>query len=316
MREDKMDVVSLFSGCGGLDLGFYQAGFDIVWANDNDKFAVKTYQANFDHPILWEDINRVELGEIPPHEVLLAGFPCQPFSMMGEERGFEDARGTLFFRIVQVVQEQARRGRQPRVVVLENVRTLRTHNRGRTFATICHMLTDLLGYRLFSAVLNSADFGVPQNRNRTFLVAFLDHRVEYQMPQPIPLGMTMQDLLEEQVDPKYFLTERILKTILASGTKNYRAKSEIDLPVARPLTATMAKMHRACQDNYVTQQGRIRRLTPRECARLQGFPEDFLIPVSDTQAYRQMGNAVTVPVALAVAREIKRALGIHLEERL
>ena len=311
-----MDVVSLFSGCGGLDLGFYQAGFDIVWANDNDKFAVKTYQANFDHPILWEDINRVELGEIPPHEVLLAGFPCQPFSMMGEERGFEDARGTLFFRIVQVVQEQARRGRQPRVVVLENVRTLRTHNRGRTFATICHMLTDLLGYRLFSAVLNSADFGVPQNRNRTFLVAFLDHRVEYQMPQPIPLGMTMQDLLEEQVDPKYFLTERILKTILASGTKNYRAKSEIDLPVARPLTATMAKMHRACQDNYVTQQGRIRRLTPRECARLQGFPEDFLIPVSDTQAYRQMGNAVTVPVALAVAREIKRALGIHLEERL
>ena len=311
-----MDVVSLFSGCGGLDLGFYQAGFDIVWANDNDKFAVKTYQANFDHPILWEDINRVELGEIPPHEVLLAGFPCQPFSMMGEERGFEDARGTLFFRIVQVVQEQARRGRQPRVVVLENVRTLRTHNRGRTFATICHMLIDLLGYRLFSAVLNSADFGVPQNRNRTFLVAFLDHRVEYQMPQPIPLGMTMQDLLEEQVDPKYFLTERILKTILASGTKNYRAKSEIDLPVARPLTATMAKMHRACQDNYVTQQGRIRRLTPRECARLQGFPEDFLIPVSDTQAYRQMGNAVTVPVALAVAREIKRALGIHLEERL
>jgi DNA (cytosine-5)-methyltransferase 1 len=311
-----MDVVSLFSGCGGLDLGFYQAGFDFVWANDNDKFAVKTYQANFDHPILREDINQVNLNEIPRHDVLLAGFPCQPFSMMGEERGFEDTRGTLFFRIVQVVQNQIARGHQPQVLVLENVRTLRTHDRGRTFQVICRVLEHVLGYRLFSAVLNSADFGVPQNRNRTFLVAFLDHQVEYHMPSPVPLGRTMQDLLEERVDQKYFLTERILKTILASGTKNYWAKSEIDLPVARPLTATMAKMHRACQDNYVTQEGRIRRLTPRECARLQGFPEEFCLPVSDTQAYRQMGNAVTVPVALAVARAVKAALGIELEERL
>ncbi|HOA79525.1 MAG TPA: DNA (cytosine-5-)-methyltransferase [Defluviitaleaceae bacterium] len=303
-----MNVVSLFSGCGGLDLGFKKAGYNIIWANDFDKYAVETYKRNLGEHIVLGDINEIDLNSIPNHNVLIGGFPCQPFSMMGEEKGFDDPRGTLFFRIVEIILNQIERGSKPEVVVLENVRTLKTHNNGRTFATIKHILEDKLNYKVYYNVLNSADFGVPQTRNRTYIVCFSDKNINFEFPKPIPLQSTLQDKLEHNVDEKYFLSEKILKTILSSGTKNYKAKSEIDLPIARPLTATMAKMHRACQDNYVTQNGRVRRLTPRECARLQGFPDDFEIPVSDTQAYKQFGNAVTVDVAYRIALNIKKAM--------
>ncbi|MZQ74733.1 MAG: DNA (cytosine-5-)-methyltransferase [Peptoclostridium sp.] len=304
-----MDAVSLFSGCGGLDLGFARAGFNIVWANDFDKFAVKTYKENFGEHIVHNDINEIELDSIPRHDILIGGFPCQPFSMMGNEMGFDDARGTLFFRVVEIILDQTRKGHKPPVVVLENVRTLRTHNGGRTFATIRKILTEDLGYRVFDTVLNTANYGIPQTRNRTYIVCFDNSDIEFEFPEPVPLERTLQDLLEHDVDDKYFLSERILRTVMSHGTGNFRARPEIDLRIARPLTATMAKMHRACQDNYVTQNGRVRRLTPRECARLQGFPDDFRIPVSDTQAYKQFGNAVTVDVAHKVAWQIRQALG-------
>ncbi|MBE2914150.1 DNA cytosine methyltransferase [Anoxybacillus flavithermus] len=301
-------VVSLFSGCGGLDYGFIKAGYDVIWANDIDKFAVKTYKENFGDHIVLGDINDIELDSIPDHDVLLAGFPCQPFSMMGNELGFEDARGTLFFRITEIVKHKIEKNRKPKVIVLENVRTLRTHDKGRTYKVIMHVLKNELGYKVFDAVLNSADYGVPQTRNRTFIVCFSDHSVNFKFPDPIPLKKTLQDLLEKNVPEKYFLSEKILKTVLSTGTKNFHAKPEIDLKIARPLCATMAKMHRACQDNYVTDNGRVRRLTPRECARLQGFPDDFKIVVSDTQAYKQFGNAVTVNVAYYIALSIMEAL--------
>lgn len=309
-----MELVSLFSGCGGLDLGFKRAGFNIIWANDFDKYAAQTYSANLGGHIVCGDINEIPVESIPAHDILIGGFPCQPFSMMGAELGFDDVRGTLFFRIVEIIKHQIAAGRKPQVLVLENVRTLRTHNKGRTFHTIKKILRDELGYRVFDELLSSADFGVPQTRNRTYIVAFSDHTVEFSFPQKLPLTSTLQDKLQEDVEDKYFLSEKILKTILASGTKNYKAKPEIDRSIARPLTATMAKMHRACQDNYVTQNGRIRRLTPRECARLQGFPESFVIPVSDSQAYKQFGNAVTVDVAYAVACAVKEALGLNLPD--
>ena len=156
---------------------------------------------------------------------------------------------------------------------------------------------------MFSAKLNSNDYGVPQTRNRVFLVCFLDE-VDYQFPVPQKNSLVLQDILESNVDDKYFLSETILKTILSNGSGKYYAKSEIDLPIARPLTATMGKMHRACQDNYVTQDKGIRRLTPRECARLQGFSDDFKIEVSDAQAYKQFGNAVTVNVSYAIAKSM------------
>ena len=303
-----MKVVSLFSGVGGLDKGFVDAGYDVIWANDFDKYAVQTYKANYHNPIVLGDINNIQFSEIPDCDVLIGGFPCQPFSLMGEKRGFEDARGTLFFRIAEILRDKSKNHKKPAVGVLENVRNLKTHDEGKTFSTIQRILSEDLGYRVFVSVLNSADYGVPQTRNRTYIVCFANSNIDYEFPEKTVLTSTLQDILETEVDDKYFLSDKILPTILSNGTGGYQAKSEIDLPIARPLCATMGKMHRACQDNYVTQKGRIRRLTPRECARLQGFSDEFIIPVSDAQAYKQFGNAVTVNVSRAVALSIKRAL--------
>lgn len=303
-----MKILSLFSGCGGLDQGFVNEGYEVVWANDFDKYAVETYKANFGDHIVLGDINQIAIESLPDFDMLIGGFPCQPFSMMGEERGFEDARGTLFFRISEIVKYKIEQNKKPKVLVLENVRSLKTHNKGQTFKTILSILEKDLGYKVFHTVLNSADYGVPQTRNRTYIVCFANEKVDFKFPDKKELKLTLQDLLENDVDKKYFLSDKILPTILSGGTGGYKAKSEIDLKVARPLCATMAKMHRACQDNYVTQNKRVRRLTPRECARLQGFKDDFIIPVSDSQAYKQFGNAVTVNVSQAVAQAIKHKL--------
>lgn len=297
-----MRVASLFCGCGGLDMGFVKAGYDIVWSNDFDKYAVQTYNLNFNHPAVCGDINKIDLNDIPEHDVLIGGFPCQPFSMMGKEEGFSDHRGTLFFKVMEIINNQRERGHQPRIIVLENVRNLMTHDKGKTFIVMKQEL-EKLGYHVFPANLNSADYGVPQTRNRVFIVCLMDD-IKYVFPGPERNEKKVQDILEQNVEDKYFLSERILKTIMSNGTGGYYAKSEIDLPIARPLTATMAKMHRACQDNYVTQEKGVRRLTPRECARLQGFPETFRIEVSDSQAYKQFGNAVTVNVSYAIAKSI------------
>ena len=303
-----MRILSLFCGCGGLDKGFLNAGYNIVWANDFDKFAVETYRKNFGDNVVLADINDVDLKTLPEFDVLIGGFPCQPFSVMGEEKGFEDARGTLFFRIAEIVKHKIEHGARPKVIVLENVRSLRTHDKGRTFKTIKRILQEELGYKVFESILNTADYGIPQTRNRTYIVCFADKKADFRFPQKVELTTTLQDLLEKDVDEKYFLSDKMICTILSNGTGGFKAKSETDLTVARPLCATMAKMHRACQDNYVTQNGRIRRLTPRECARLQGFEDTFCIPVSDSQAYKQFGNAVTVNVAEAVARSIRTEL--------
>lgn len=302
-----MKVISLFAGIGGLDTGFIENGYEVVWANDIDKYAAQTYQANYSSPIILGDLNEINLDEIPSADIVIGGFPCQPFSSMGELKGFEDTRGTLFFRIVELIQNQIERGHKPKALVLENVRNLKHHDKGKTFKVIKKTLMDL-GYKVYDKVLNSSDYGVPQTRNRTFIVCFSNSETEFSYPEKTELTLTLQDLLEHDVDKKYFLSDRILPTILSNGTGGYKAKSEIDLKIARPLCATMAKMHRACQDNYVTQNGRVRRLTPRECARLQGFSDDFIIPVSDTQAYKQFGNAVTANVSRAVALKVKEAL--------
>lgn len=309
-----MDVISLFSGIGGLDKGFIDAGYDIVWANDFDKYAVETYNANFETKATLADITKYPLDQIPAADVVIGGFPCQPFSMMGQQKGFEDTRGTLFFRIAEIINYQTNvRHHKPRAVILENVRALRTHDHGHTFARIKQILHDDLGYQVFDMNLNSADYGVPQTRNRTYIVCFANEAVkEFNAPPVVELTYHVKDLLEQNVPDKYFLSDKIKKTILSDGSGGWQAKAETDLPVARPLCATMAKMHRASQDNYVTQNNRLRRLTPRECARLQGFDgphsSDFNIPVSDTQAYKQFGNAVTVNVSRAVATEVRKKL--------
>ena len=331
-KKRHLKTVSLFSGAGGLDLGFLNAGFDIIWANDIDKYAVESYKHNISSHIVLGDLNSL-LDTIPEHDVFIGGFPCQPFSLMGSQLGFDDDRGTLFFTIEKIVEKH-----RPKVIVLENVKNLETHDEGRTFKKMKNILENKLldktgkyGYKVFHKVLNSSDYGIPQVRRRVFVVAFaeeyLKDGIEFDFPKIKELDITLQDILDKDVEKKYFLSEKILPTILSHGTGNYYSKSEIDLTIARPLCATMHKMHRASQDNYVTDvinrskfedsdQKRIsnvRRLTPNECRKLQGFPNDWNINVSDTQAYRQFGNAVTVDVAYNVACEVVKTLNIELE---
>lgn len=306
-------VVSLFAGIGGLDLGFEFAGFNVVWANDFDKYAVQTYKENVGDNIVLGDIREV-MDDIPEHDVLIGGFPCQPFSTLGKLKGFEDEeRGTLFFVIKEILCKK-----NTKVVVLENVKNIVNHDGGRTFNRI---LTELeqIGFTCFTQILNSQDYGVPQRRNRMFLVGVRKECFDvtkFEFPEKQLLTCTTKDLLDEEVEEKYFLTKKLEPTILGYGTKGYMVKPTIDLDISKTLCATMHKMHRASQDNYVTDDRNfkkikndnrinVRKLTPNECRKLQGFPSDWKQVVSDTQAYKQFGNAVTVNVSYAVAKQLR-----------
>lgn len=323
-----LKTISLFAGAGGLDLGFLNAGFDIIWSNDFDKYAVQSYRANIGEHIHEGDITSL-WEEVPAHDVLIGGFPCQPFSMMGAQRGFDDERGTLFFSIQRILERH-----NPNIIVLENVKGLETHDGGRTFQRMTEILKNDLEYILFPQVLNTADFGIPHTRRRLFIVGFKrefyeNNQIEFSFPEVIELleENNVRNFLDEEVDKKYFLSEKILPTIMSNGTGNYYSRAEINLNIARPLCATMHKMHRASQDNYYTDEvnrarfedtvdrpiSNVRRLTPNECRKLQGFPSDWTQVVSDTQAYRQFGNAVTVDVAYNIARQIVDSLGMNFE---
>ena len=191
-----MNVVSLFSGIGGLDQGFLEAGFDVIWANDFDKYAAKTYCINFPNSMMnLGDINKIPLSSIPQHDILIGGFPCQPFSMMGDQKGFEDTRGTLFFRVAEIINYQIENNKAPKAIVLENVRRLLTHDKSNTFKTIKRVLENL-GYKVFYSVLNSADYGVPQTRNRLFIVCFRDQDVNFTFPKPQMLTVSVRDILQ------------------------------------------------------------------------------------------------------------------------
>ena len=315
--EKKYKLVSLFAGIGGIDLGFEFAGFECIWANDFDKFACQTYRANVGDQIVEGDI-RLTKNQIPAHDILVGGFPCQPFSTLGKLQGFEDEmnRGTLFFEIMDIITKH-----DTKVVVLENVKTLINHDNGKTFARIKQEL-DNAGYDVNAQILNSQDYGIPQRRNRIFIVAFNRRYFktgEFVYPDKEELKVTTQDLLDENVPEKYFLTKKLEKTILGMGTKGYMVKPTIDLPISKTLTATMHKMHRASQDNYVTDYKNynrnvlekekriaVRKLTPNECRQLQGFPNEWIQVVSDCQAYKQFGNAVTVDVAYKVACQVMK----------
>lgn len=313
----KYDLVSLFAGIGGLDLGFEFAGFNCIWANDFDKYACQTYRENVGNQIVEGDIRLVK-SQIPPHDVLVAGFPCQPFSTLGKLQGFDDEknRGTLFFEIMDIVTKHS-----TKVVVLENVKNLVNHDGGKTFERIRKELNDA-GYDFNAQILNTQDYGIPQRRNRIFIVAFNRNFFRtgtFEYPEKEELKITTQDLLDKYVEEKYFLTKKLEKTILGMGTKGYMVKPTIDLPISKTLTATMHKMHRASQDNYVTDMENyidnvidkekripVRKLTPNECRKLQGFPSEWNQVVSDCQAYKQFGNAVTVDVAYKIACQINK----------
>ena len=321
-KSNGLTVSSLFSGIGGLDLGFVYSGYDVQWANDLDKNAVQIYKANISPKIVEGDITEM-YDEVPQSDVLIGGFPCQPFSLMGKQKGFDDDRGTLFFTIQQIIELHEEK---PKILVLENVKNLLTHDKGKTFKKMKGIL-EKLGYVVHAKILDTKDFGLPQTRRRVFVVAFRhdyfgNYAFNYEYPEGKQLDETVYDILDEDVDKKYFISEKMLPTILSSGSGGYYSKSEIDLDIARPLTATMHKMHRANQDNYYRDEknrsrfedtterpiSSVRRLTPNECRKLQGFPSDWKYVVSDTQLYRQFGNAVSVNVSYAVAQSINRFL--------
>lgn len=239
-------------------------------------------------------------------DILVGGSPCQSFSIMGYKRGLEDARGTLFYEYARLVNEI-----KPKVFIYENVQGLLKHDKGKTWDIITKIFNSL-GYDYTYSVLNSKEYGIPQNRNRLFVVGFKDKKYLKNLefpPKTIELKFKLQDMLIEKcdngyfrydkkvhkpgkVDEKYFLSEKVKKHVMAVGTKNYVTQPKTDLEIARPLLATMHKMHRAGVDNYVTVNGKLRRLTPRECMRLMGFGDDFKQVVSDTQMYKQAGNSI------------------------
>ena len=341
-----------------------KAYVDELYAKKKKKnFVEESYQANYNIPQahFHYDVRFLDgyqyRNEI---DLFVGGSPCQSFSMVGKRGGFEDTRGTLFYEFARLVNEI-----RPKVFIYENVKGVLSHDGGNTWTIMQNVFSDL-GYKWYSQVLNSKNYGIPQNRERLFVVGFLDQTAEFEFPTPQILTKTMQDFLLENtpekyylgdkgidfvtstknlnkqytqingsiglcqkanqqfnwhgdfifeelpnpIDEKYFLSEKLVNYVMATGTKGFYTRPKIDLEIARPLLATMTKMHRAGVDNYVTTQGRIRKLTPRECLRLMGFCDSFKIVVSDTQAYRQAGNSIVVDVLMSIVKQINLAVDL------
>lgn len=365
-------IGTLFSGIGAIETAFKRLKLkhEIVFAGDIDPHVKKSYLANYklNEEDWHDDVTKFNAEKYKGRiDLLVGGSPCQAFSMVGKRMGLEDIRGTLFYDFARIVSQTA-----PKVFIFENVKGLVNHDGGRTWQVVKDVFHDL-GYKIFAKTLNSRDFGIPQNRERIFVVAFLDNKVNFEFPEKTTLEHTMQDFLEDftdskyylkekgikfvtssknrnkrytqingdialcqkanqqfnwhgdfvfeptinevnfdefifdvnQVEEKYYLSDKVRDYVLAGGTKNFKTSTKTDLQVARPLLQSMHKMHRAGVDNYVTHnKGRIRKLTPRECLRLMGFGDDFKIAVSDTQMYRQAGNSIVVDVLIALLKQI------------
>lgn len=313
-------AIDLFAGIGGIRLGFEKAGFEIVYSNEVDRFCCQTYKTNFGE-IDERDVCEVDAKEIPEFDILLAGFPCQPFSMAGEKKGFDDPRGNLFFQIERILKEK-----QPIAFFLENVKHLVTHRKGETFAVIMNTLQNKLGYKVKHTVFNSKNFGLPQNRERTYIVGFKDYE-DFEFPTPPKTETKLRNILEKGVETKYYLSQRYYEC-LVRHKQYHQAKGngwgfEVVDPEKIANSLVVGRMGRernliqeSVRDSFYKEnmdkstknsEG-LRTLTPRECARLQGFPESFKILVSDNQAYRQFGNTVSVPVIKAIAKKIKKTL--------
>jgi len=303
--ETKFKFIDLFAGIGGIRLGFEHIAGECVFSSEWDLQAQKTYQANFNE-IPHGDITKIEPAEIPHFDFLLAGFPCQPFSQAGLKKGFEDTRGTLFFNIAKIVEHH-----KPKVVFLENVKNLAGHDKGRTLQVILRTLEDL-GYHVFHQVLNAKDFGLPQNRARIYIIGFLEE-VEFNFPNPSKKRVRVGDILDEKVDEKYTLSDRLWAGHQRRKKEHLRKGNGFGYALfthQSPYTSTIsARYYKDGSEILIDQKGNNpRKVTPREAARLQGFPESFIIPVSDTQAYKQFGNSVAVPVIRKVAEQIAKAL--------
>jgi DNA (cytosine-5)-methyltransferase 1 len=300
--------IDLFAGLGGIRIPFEEYGGECVFSSEWDKHAAATYQANHgEYPA--GDITQVDPKAIPAFDLLLGGFPCQPFSHAGHKKGFEDTRGTLFFNIAEIINTH-----KPRAVFLENVKGLVGHDKGRTFEEITRILEEL-GYTVSSKIHNARDFGVPQNRERIYIVALRDG-VTFEFPEPPAIATRLGDILEDAktLDPKYTLSDRLwaghqLRKAqhLAKGNGFGYSLFNEDSTYTSTISA---RYYKDGSEILIEQKGKNpRKLTPREAARLQGFPENYRIVASDTQAYKQFGNSVAVPAIRSVASKLAPLLG-------
>ena len=307
-----MRVASMFSGIGGIDLGFQQAGFEIVWANEFDKYAAATYRHNFGAAHLVEgDVRKIDVRTIPDFDVLVAGFPCQSFSIAGKQRGFDDDRGKLFFQIVRVVESK-----QPEIIFLENVSNLLEHDEGKTFLTVYNALVPF-GYSFKYCVMDAQEYGnVPQHRERIFIVAFKDvEKCElFKFPEKIELTTNLNDIInrsEKHSDCYYYNGDDNIYEKLKLNVKSlsliYKIRNNGDdirnYKICPTLTASMGSFQQripVIKDNYG-----IRKLTPYECLWLLGYPKSFKFPkVPMAEAYKQCGNSVAIPVIKRIAEKI------------
>lgn len=316
----KLKCASFFAGVGGIDMGFEQTNFfKTVYANEFDEYPVKTYEQNFNVKVDCRDINLVKADEIPDFDVMLAGFPCQAFSVAGLRKGFDDekGRGTLFFELIRIIKEK-----KPSIVFLENVKNLVGHDNGNTFAVILEEL-EKQGYKVKYAVLNAMEYGnIPQNRERIYIVGFQDEEVyqRFVFPMPAKLTTKLSDIIdfETKMDEKYYYREGKYKgdmyeqlvaamdddSAVYQWRRKYVRKNKSG--VVPTLTANQGEGgHNVCL--IKTKHG-IRKMTPHECFNTQGFPKDFKLPVmSDARLYKQAGNSVCVSVIHRIAKEIVKA---------
>ena len=344
-------LATSFSGIGAIEYAMRRLGLKskIIFAGDIDDNCKKSYFANYQiKEEQWHtDIHDLDAcpykGRV---DLFVGGAPCQAFSIVGEQRGFDDTRGTLFREFARVVKEC-----QPKVFIFENVQGLFKHDQGRTWEVIYNTFKDYCGYDVHFQLLNARDYGIPQTRERLYCIGF-KKKTDFKYPAPIPLKYKMYDFLEDytnspyyvdgknikvlsadsskrqslvggttiegfndfifpirEIEDKYYLSERVAKYVMCSGTKSFKTSIKTDLDVARPLLQSMHKMHRAGVDNYVTYNkqkgvGGLRKLTPRECLRLMGFKDDFKIVVSDTSAYMEAGNSIVVDVLIALLKQL------------
>lgn len=317
--------IDLFAGIGGMRIAYERAGGRCVYSSEWNKFSQQTYEANFGE-VPDGDITKVDAGSIPDHDILVAGFPCQPFSIagvskknsLGRATGFADkTQGTLFFDVCRILKEK-----RPKAFMLENVKNLCSHDKGRTFKVILESLEEL-DYEVFYAVLDGQNY-VPQHRERILIIGFdrkrygRDIKFEFALT-PVKPKPVMRDILESDVDDKYTLTDNLWIYLQNYASKHRAAGNGFGYGMA-PLDGISrtisARYYKDGSEILIAQDGKNpRRLTPRECARLQGFPDTFIIPVSDTQAYRQFGNSVVVPLMENVAKLVVDELNTLSEQK-
>ncbi|HEY6160716.1 MAG TPA: DNA (cytosine-5-)-methyltransferase [Bacteroidia bacterium] len=313
----KFKFIDLFAGIGGIRLAFQNIGGKCVFTSEWNNFAKKTYEANFGE-VPFGDITKIDEREIPDHDVLLGGFPCQPFSIagvskknaLGRKHGFlDETQGTLFFDVARIIKYK-----RPKAFLLENVKNLVSHDKGNTFKIITETLKEL-NYSLYYKVLDGKHF-VPQHRERIIIVGF-DNRIykgreKFTFPELPKPTRKLKDILEPNPDQKYTLSNK-LWNYLQEYAQKHKAKGNgfgFGLTNLNGIARTMsARYYKDGAEILVPQEGKNpRRLTPRESARLQGFPDNFIIPVSDNQAYRQFGNSVVMPLIQAVGKQIEKNL--------